>query len=753
VGIPNWPKRRYAQLRENVSRSSLLFGLILAGTIPAKAIVNKPLIQPITTAPAVGSAIVVEADKITFDPKTNNATATGTVVMVYGVYKLTATHVEYNQITGAFKANGSIELREPNGNILQADRISLTEKFKKGFAIHIKALLTNDATITAEYARRVDGNVTIFEHASYTACKNCGTKSGHPIWEIVSDKTTHDKVTHNLHHINPKLKIDGITVLAAPFWTQADPSVHRRTGWLAPYLKFGSAFGVGAVTPYFWAIDPSYDLTFSPMITTQQGGLADIEWRQRLKTGSYNIHGYGIYQLNPLDNNIDNQTWRGAIKTRGDFVIDQDWSWGWQGTYASDQSFLDSYGFDSSIIAENNVHTTGVWDQTYVSAQLLDYRSLNKAVNPDFLPKALPYITGEKIIPDTVLGGDLQFNWNVYSIHRDDADTPILDVNHGTDQTRASGSVEWKTQLISEGGVVVSPFARLRTDVYMTNNVPDPTIVGGFRDNETTSRILPTVGVDMRYPLIASTGSGQNIISPVFQLISASDETAADQIGNEDAITLNLDSSSLFLTDRFTGLDKFETGTRANLGVTYSFLGGTRDYVRASLGESVHIAGENSFFAGSGLNGTQSDLVASIVAMPLANITLAYEARVEEDLSKINRQEAVASLNFDSFSTRVSYLNFGAEPLYGRPLAEHWISADMKYKFDNGWNVFGGLSYDFHNNSVTRKTAGVEFDCDCMNFKLAYIGSQDALTLVNTNAIMASIEFATLGGTGFTSKF
>lgn len=757
LSIKKASKQWQKSLWESVSSRTLLLALasvsLLIASEPATAIVHKPLIKPITTKPVAGTAVNVEADKITYDPKTKNATATGTVKISYGPYRLVATYVEYNEKTGAFKANGSVELREPNGNIMLAEKIELTNKFKQGFAEHVKALLTNNAIIKARYVQRVDGDITVFENVSYTACKESSVPGKSPVWELVADQTTHDNASHNLYHVNPKLKIGGVTVLAAPYWTQPDPTVHRRTGFLFPYVKFSELYGAGIVAPYFWALAPNYDITLTPVVTSAQGLSGDVEWRHRLQSGSYNVQAFGAYQLNPTTTIEDNQKWRGAIKSKGDFTINQDWTWGWQGTFASDKMFLNHYNYDNSIIAENNVHATGLWDQTYVSAQVLDFESLNQGVDPNYLPTALPYVSGEKIIPDTVLGGNLKFNWNAYSIHRQSANTPYTNVDHGTDQTRATSTMEWKTQLISEGGLVVSPFARVRSDVYITNNVPDPTVVGGLRDSETTMRVLPTVGVDMRYPLISSSDSGQSIISPVFQLISAADETDANKIGNEDSVTVNYDTNSVFLTDRFTGLDRYEGGTRANLGVTYSYFGNNGNFFRASLGESVHLAGQNSFLAGSGLDGTQSDLVGSVVFQPWDHLSLSYEARVEENLSQINRQEASASLNFDSFSGSMSYLNFGAEPSFGRPLAEHFVAGDVRFLLKENWYAFGGLTYDFHNQALTRKTLGLEFDCDCMNFKVSYIGAQDPITLANTNTLALSFELATLGGSSLSSKF
>lgn len=739
-------------LQGTVAHGSLLLVVLMAGSAPAFAIQNKPFIAPISTLPKVGSVANVDAARIDYDPKTKIAVASGLVRMTYGPYVLTATRVEYNQATGDFKANGSVVLNEPNGNVVEADSLAITEKFKAGFARRLKALLTNDVTLTADYAKRTSDGITVYENVVYTACKNFDGKNGAPIWSIETDQTTHDNVTHNLYHVNPRFKIAGHTVAALPYWQQPDPSVKRRTGWLTPSAKFGSTYGVGVAAPYFWALAPNYDLTFTPFLNTRQGLAGDVEWRHRLNSGSYNVQAFGAYQRNPTGP-YDAQVWRGAVKTAGDFAINQDWNWGWNGTLVSDRDFLHSYDYDNRDIAQNDVYVTGLYDQTYVSAQALNFEALRSTINDNVLPTALPYIMGEKIVPNAVLGGDLKFNWSAYSLHRQDADTPFSTVNHGTDQTRAMAEVEWKTQLISNSGLVVSPFANLRSDIYMTNNVPDPTVIGGTRAAEVTSRVLPAVGIDMRYPLIASYQSGQSIISPVFQLIAAANETDANKIGNEDSVTLNFDHTSLFLTDRFTGLDRYEGGTRANLGLTYSYLGGSGNYVRASAGESIHLAGKNSFVAGSGLDGTQSDLVGSLIVQPWDGLALSYEARVEENLSRVNRQEATASLTFDSFSANVSYLNFGAEPNYGRTLSEHWLSTDSRLQLTEGWYAFGGVAYDFTHDVLTRKTAGLEFDCDCMNFKIAYTGTDDAITRATENKVMLSVEFATLGKTGVSAKF
>lgn len=743
-------------MRGQFGQRTLLLGLsalaLFTFTAPAYAIKEKPFVKPVTQQPATGTAADFVADKLTYDPKTKNAVATGRVVLTYGPYTLNATKVTYNETTDKFTANGSVELREPNGNIMQAATLELTNRFKQGFARHLKALLTNDVTITADYARRIDGGITIFENAHYTACKNCETRKGDPLWELVTDQTTHLQKQHDLIHINPRLKIGGVTVAGLPYIRMADPSVKRRTGWLVPKVHYGREYGPAIEAPFFWAVAPDKDVTFRPRMTLYQGPVADVEYRQRTATGQYNVRGYGVYELSPK-RTIDEKRLRGAVKTKGDFKFNPDWSWGWNGTLVSDQSFLSDYDFDSRRISQNDVYVKGLWDRDYVSAQALNFGALDSDVDAGSLPTALPYVTGEHFFEQPIVGGELSLNWTAYSISRDKSGTPFSEAPHGTSQSRATADLRWKSRYVSDGGILLTPFANLRSDIYVTNNLADPTVAGGERSQETTTRILPAAGFDARFPLISTYEYGQGIISPVFQFIASDNEKNVDQLSNEDAITLNFDNSSLFLEDRFTGYDRYESGVRTNVGLTYSFLGNNGGFLKASAGESFHLAGKNSFVSGSGLDGSKSDLVGALTFQPWDNMSLSYQVRAEEDLSAINRQEAFGSLTFDSFNINAGYLNIAAEPAYGRLVDEQWAEADMRVRLTEGWYLFGGARYDIENSFLAKQKLGLEFDCDCMNFKMTYSSSKDSASANFDHRVMLSIDLATLGGTSVSSKF
>lgn len=694
-------------------------------------------VKPVTKKPVTGTRVFFVADKLTYDARTKIAVATGFVQITYGSYRLTATKVVYDTAKDTLKANGSVELREPNGNILQADYAEVYDKFKQGFAEHLKALLTNDVTITAAYARRYENGITIYEHSTYTACRDCVGEGKTPAWQIVARQTKHDENSHTLYYKDATFELGGVPIAWVPSLSYPDPTVKRRTGFLFPNFSYGKAYGPAIKTPYFWVLAPNADVTFTPMWTVKQGMVADVDFRHRLSSGQYDLHGYGVYQLDQTSPS-DPSLWRGAVTSKGDFKYDSVWSAGWDGTLVSDRTFFHDYSIGNRDMITSSARVTGLSDRSYVQAEALQFQTMITGERQDVLPIVFPYVTASHTFAQPILGGELGVDMTAYSLERTD---PVTNFNLGTRQTRAVTELHWQNPVINGLGQIITPFMRLRSDLALSQNVPS----AGSR-TDTSARLLPTAGVDMRWPFLATNELGQSILTPVAQLISAPDEGDITSIGNENAISLNFDASSLFLEDRFTGFDRFEGGTRANAGLLYSFLAENGGFARVSFGESFHLAGQNSFIAGSGLNGSNSDLVGAIALQPTENMRFTYQARVAQDLSRINTQEVSANLRVGNASGALSYADIAAAPTYGRPDQQEQIWGSANYSLSDSWTVFGGFRYDLRNANFMEKSLGVQFSCDCMTASLSYTESSgNSLGTLPDKTIKLSVEFRTLG--------
>jgi LPS-assembly protein len=718
-----------------------------AVTLPAADLkVDKPPFD--LEKPPPGTRVQVEADILTYNSVTKVATAKGSVILIYGPYVMVATNVSYDQDEDILRATGSIRLREPGGNILEADLIQLQNKFRDGFAEHLRLLLTNDATITADYARRYDGVITIFERATYTSCKTCVLADGTPLWRVKSRVATHDKVRREVRHEDMTFEFAGVPVFWLPRFSHTDGTVKRRSGFLTPDVSVSDDIGLGITVPYYWALAPNYDLTFLPLITTDQGVMPRAVWRQRTRSGEYFIDGAGIYQLNPDIPPPGDRRWRGSLHSAGKFEINKNWTWGWDATAMSDDTFMRRYNVDSRREVISEAFITGIDDRNFFRARAMHFRNLI-VDNSDTSPVAVPYIEHDYTFDTPVLGGELGIKSSVYNLYREDSDFSTLypGVVQAEEQARATTTLHWQRQFVSEGGALVTPFSRLRTDVYHNDELPDPDLAT-LQPEQTVSRVLPSAGLDLRWPFVRGGNAGQHVVTPVAQFITASDETHEDEIGNEDAIDLNFDTTNLFLHQKFSGEDRYEGGTRVNAGVLYSYLFENGGFLRASLGESFHLAGENSFDVGSGLEGSESDLVAALAYQPWEHMRLTYQARFDNEGLDAKVQDAGLDVNFDRWSLSGGVSDVEAAPAYGRPTDELQAWAFATLQLSGGWSVFGGLRYDFESDVSKHETIGLAFNCDCFNFKVAYVTNEDEKEgdLDKSHAVLVSVKFKTLGG-------
>lgn len=710
--------------------------------------------------PPKGTRVDVDADQIVFDERTGEVIATGDVVLTYGNYILIARRVTYNRHTDTMRAEGEIRMREPGGNILEADVVQLRNRFRDGFAEHIRLLLTNEAVVTANYARRQDGYLTIYERTTYTRCRSCVTDDGTPAWQLVASESVHDESEAVIEHKNARLEVLGVPVFYWPYLSHPDPTVDRASGLLVPRFSYSSIFGYGYAQPYFWNIAPNADLTILPKITSKQGPLLGAEFRHRLAKGEYSIEGVGIYQLNPEDRPAPgNEHWRGWLRTQGQFRINRRWRWGWDGTIVSDDTFGRAYDFDERTEIANYIYLDGVHDRNYATVRAYNFNGLLQTDRQDTFPTAAPYFRHDFTFDVPVLGGELGLNTDIYSLYRDrgfvvyDTMPQTFDVVQGTRQLRATSQLHWRREIVTSPGVIFTPFGRLRGDVLLSDNVPSQLAANPPYGEVNDTRILPSGGVDVRAPLVRADELGTHVLTPIAQIISSSDEGDLSGWGNEDAISLNYATSNLFLENRFTGNDRYEGGTRVNAGFVYTLGFDNGSSLNASLGQTYHIAGQNSFVPGSGLDETISDLVAAVWVQPYENFKASYQARFDPDNMEIREQDVGIQATFSRLKTAVNYVKVDEAVAYGRPSDLEQIWGLAEFDVGKGVSLFGGGRYDIANDQFIDRFAGIGFDCDCARLRFLY--KEEFLTdrdLVRDRSFLLDVELVTLGSTSFGSS-
>src|SRR5690606_38280101 len=145
-------------------------------------------------------------------------------------------------------------------------------------------------------------------------------------------------------------------------------------------------------------------------------------------------------------------------------------------------------------------------------------------------------------------------------------------------------------------------------------------------------------------------------------------ETHIGDLPNEDAQSLVFDDSNLFAIDKFSGWDRVEGGTRANVGIQYTAQVNGAGFFSALFGQSYQLFGQNSFAQAdtvntgleSGLDQRVSDYVARLSFQPNRTYKLSSRFRFDEETFEVRRLEVEGSVTFDRWSASVLYGNYDA---------------------------------------------------------------------------------------------
>ncbi len=404
------------------------------------------------TANDPDARMLLEADQLVYDYDNDRVSAVGTVVIYYKGYAVEAAEVTYDQKSQRVYANGGVKVTEPDGNVIYADKVELSDDFREGFLEELTLVTPDNARFAAATAERIDDNTTIFNRGVYTACKPCQEHPERaPIWQFKAKRIIHDQKEKVVRYEDATFEMFGLPVAYTPYFQHPDPTVKRKSGFLHPEIHYTSDVGFSVGIPYFFNLAPNYDLTVEESAFSEQGLLTDVEWRHRLVNGAYSVRGAFIDQLNP-DNFAtysgttqvagfqSDQKLRGFLETKGLFNINEFWQWGFQGHLLSDAKFYDDYYFTNATELRDNIFLTGMSASNYFDARIINYQLLQDVDtssglvfdssgkwvgNTDFdneLPVVHPVVDYEYIFDNPVLGGQLSINSNFLSLSRSDPD-------------------------------------------------------------------------------------------------------------------------------------------------------------------------------------------------------------------------------------------------------------------------------------------------------------------------------------------
>jgi LPS-assembly protein len=838
---------------------ALTFGLscVTMLAIDGPAAAQTPTDQTAPKTPGEKSKMFVEATELRYDTDKNTVSAEGNARVYYKDKVLEADRVVYNRNNGRVYAEGHARLTESDGTVLHAERFDLTDDFRDGFIESLRVdtppkpipyipnVPTNTAGnppgtyktyFSAPRAERIEGDTTVFDKGTYTACDACKDNPDMPpLWRVRAKRIIHNNDEHMIYYEDASLEFLGIPIAYVPFFSAPDPTVTRKSGILSPYLAYSGVLGGGVGIPIFWALAPDYDLTFTPTYYSQQGFFANAEWRQRFANGEYSIRATGIDQQNrtvfPLAPYGDgDKTLRGSFESKGQFQVADQWKFGWEFTLLSDKWYLNDYHVPSQTITSNyfsettsTVYLTGQGDRGYFDLRGYSFEGLSSHDIQAQQPIAHPVWDYNKTFDidpakSFGIGGQAELDFNLTSLSASSASFQavgprILDnayglydicVNYipgrvpgscllrgiGGDYTRATAEGSWKRQYIDPIGEVFTPFAFARFNGEWLNfdtsrsytfasaagvstyyNAAQQNFFG-TQDPRFSGNITPGVGLEYRYPFYAKMSFASMVFEPIGQIIvRPNQQIGSNSLVNLDAQSLVFDETNLFDWSKYSGYDRFETGTRLNYGAqfTMNFNGG--GYAKLIGGQSYQLAGTNSYATpdaanvglSSGLDTRLSDYVTGLTIAPNSMFSFIAKARFDSSSLAARRVDLMATYNFGALTGAIQFANYQAQPVIGYDVRREGLSITSRYKISENYFAQGNITFDMSRHlypayligysnpgpfAVANFGVGGGYQDECTTFSVNYSSlyqDNGSGSLVHNQTVLLQLQLRTLG--------
>lgn len=217
--------------------------------------------------------IEMSAERLAVDYKDEIYQAKGNVILRQGDLRLRADRIGYHRKDNELTAEGRVIVRLGRGDVIEAERITITLPEATGVVYNGKLLFTGrNIYLEGEKLERVGKSRYRIEKGSFTTCDGPT-----PDWRISGrdlDVTLegYGILRHGFFYVRD------IPVFYIP-WLIYPAKRKRQTGFLLPSLSSSSQKGFDFRLPFFLNINPGADMTITPRICTKRAYQTSLEFR------------------------------------------------------------------------------------------------------------------------------------------------------------------------------------------------------------------------------------------------------------------------------------------------------------------------------------------------------------------------------------------------------------------------------------------------------------------------------------------
>ena len=707
--------------------------MIMLALSPALARAQAPLLPPIAAPPSIApgepaptraeavtptppaqqnAPVTFTADEVQYDQNAALVVARGRVEAFQGGRILRADELTYNRNTGVATARGNVQLIEADGQVFFAESAELSNQMRDGVLEGLRGYLLQNGRIAAAGARRTSGSIFDLSRVVYSVCDPCKDDPlAPPIWQLRARTATLDRTEQQVRYRGASLDMAGVPVIWLPYFQHPDGSAARQSGFLSP--SFGSTKFLGAFieTPYYWAIDDSQELVLRPTTATSMAPNLGLDYRRRFNAGEVEILS-SVGHLDGTDGTEEG--FAGHVFAKGRFSLDETWRAGFDVNRASSEQYLRIYRYGAQRILPTTFFTEGFWGpEAYARIDARAYQGLRRTDDISRIPLVLPNIYADWESPEDSLGGRFTVDTSNFAVFR----------GTGTSTRRLSSRIGYALPHTDDLGGIWTLRAQTDLAAYDFEDINlAPNYATGSANGQSVAANIRTA-LDWRMPFLRDGGDwGRQVIEPRIQMVTGPMTGSQNRIPNEDSVVFDFTDANLFSLNRFTGRDRQEGGTRADMALRGAWLLPEDRQIEATIGRSFRVQEDaGPFYTYSGVEKRASDWVSRLTLRPSSWLDLTGRARRDGENFATRAYDVSATLRpAKDTSFTMGYLQAPPMPFLNpvREREEVYLGASQRLGY---WRVSAFGRQDIELDRPVSIGVSATYEDECFIFETRFV--------------------------------
>jgi len=682
-------------------------------------------IENISYAITSTDILKIKADKIDYAQNEEILNAVGNVKInhVNGI-EIKTSKVTYYKKDGLVKIETLFELTDKNKRSINGEQLlydvneqlitaekNVILKDEKNNVVFLSKIITDDKFLNitgndlkTKFEKRLDfkdskprlqakkvnikDNLTTYYEAIFTTCREENEIESCPYWNLKAEEIVHDRTEKSLSYKNAKLDLNEVPVLYTPYFSHPDPTVNRKSGFLAPgFLNLGQIGNLIKV-PYFFAISENKDLTLTPIYYFEQNPLLLAEYREQFKNGDFSLeagitqgykktnatytsgsrnHLFANYNQSFLNKVLDNDNLNIKIQKVNN------------PTYLKVNRINSKNDkFKRTLIKEDLTELTNeIKLDSYTTNQKLNFK-VGSNQNIGVSKKSDQY---QYIYPEINFQKNNLFNETFYQAN---INSTLRQINSNTNQNKSSVINNFNVNsddYYLENGIRYKFLGQIKNINYLTNsNNPE---------KNSYAQIDPVLGLDATYLLGKKHEIKQEYLTP--RILTRYSPGKMKNAKNKDFL---LTTDNIFSLDRMGDEELIEKNLSVNLGFDWFLKDDKKKKdspkTELSVAQVIKFDEDLDMPTKSTLDKKKSDYVTRFLYSRPGNFEVTSKNSLSNNLNDLNYNDINLKTFFNKSSVSLNFveknLPLGSERKYQAILASS-ITSNLNIKFESEKNL------------------------------------------------------------------